>query len=160
MDHSLFPKPKSNRPYRVLVTGWRYWPPEAAYVVYWALNRATDLWMARQYPVIVIDGQSPYGGVDDYANDWASSQQPRVMTERYPAERASNGRLLGGQRNTLMVSKGADVCLAFPHPSSVGTVDCMRKAERAGIRVVEIPWDPVYVPGLLTVPVPPPIVEG
>ena len=56
--------------------------------------------------------------------------------EGHPAE-WRGGRLCGPERNAHMVSLGADLCLAFPLPSSRGTRNCMRLAREAGI--------PVYV---------------
>lgn len=38
-----------------------------------------------------------------------------------------------------MVDLGADICLAFPTKSSIGTWDCVRRANAAGIRVIIVP---------------------
>lgn len=38
-------------------------------------------------------------------------------------------------RNQEMADRGADLCLAFPGPESVGTWDMIRKARAAGIPV-------------------------
>ena len=49
--------------------------------------------------------------------------------ENYPVHEAPL------KRNELMVSLGADLCLAFPTKGSRGTWHCVRAAERAGIPV-------------------------
>jgi hypothetical protein len=43
----------------------------------------------------------------------------------------------GNYRNTRLVELGADICLGFPLGVSRGTRDCMRKAQAAGIEVVD-----------------------
>lgn len=43
----------------------------------------------------------------------------------------------GWLRNQHMVDLGADVCLAFPLDISVGTRDCINRAKRASIPVIE-----------------------
>lgn len=46
----------------------------------------------------------------------------------------------GNRRNQRMVDLGADICLGFPaHTGWSGTRDCMTRAEKAGIRVVDWP---------------------
>lgn len=59
--------------------------------------------------------------------------------EAHAAEWTKYGRAAGSLRNQAMVNAGADICLAFPLPSSIGTRDCIRRAEIAGIpvRVIE-----------------------
>lgn len=129
-------------PYRILVTGWRFWPRDAAYVVHDALARAVlDDPLVGQRHVIVVDGWCPRGGVDRWANEWARENEPLIQWERHRAKWSATGKLLGPQCNTLMVNLGADVCLAFPAASSRGTVDCMDKAKAAGIPVLETAWD-------------------
>lgn len=44
----------------------------------------------------------------------------------------------GSRRNQAMVDLGADVVLGFPLGRSTGTRDCMRRAARAGIPVVDM----------------------
>lgn len=69
---------------------------------------------------------------------------------KYPGDRWHPGLLddyctkSGPRRNQAMVDKGANVCLAFPHPRSMaGTAGCARKARRAGIRVEWVLHEPV-----------------
>jgi len=112
---------------RILITGSRDWTDvqtiEAALLQ--ALNDLGD--------AVLVQGECPYGGADAIAKDfWTGLGRP---VEGHPAERTSSGRILGTQRNAKMVSLGADLCLAFPLPSSRGTYNCMRLAREAGIPV-------------------------
>lgn len=121
---------------RILVTGWRDWPEQDKYVIW---NRLNEYQASCEIPAqfVVVHGQCPYGGVDLYAEQWAVTKGHKV--EPHPA-RVVGGRILGPERNAKMVSLGADICLAFPGPRSRGTVDCMKKAEKAGIEVVKMEW--------------------
>lgn len=132
-------------PYRILVTAWRYWPRDAAYVIHDALTEAVfaDPYVGN-HRVIVVDGKCPHGGGDKYAHEWAVEHEPFTISERHPAKTGPGGRLLGPERNSLMVSLGADVCLSFPGPGSRGTVDCANKARAAGIPVLETHWDRAF----------------
>lgn len=122
--------------YRILVTGWRDWPEEDRHIVWQKLNEyQASCTIPAQF--IVVHGQCPYGGVDLYAEQWAITKGHGY--ERYPA-REVNGRILGPERNAKMVKLGADICLAFPGPSSRGTVNCMKLAKKAGIEVQETAW--------------------
>lgn len=58
-----------------------------------------------------------------------------MKVEEYPAHWDLHGRRAGAIRNQQMVYRGADICLAFPLPGSVGTWDCVKRANAAGIRV-------------------------
>lgn len=60
-----------------------------------------------------------------------------MATEARPADWANLGRKAGVVRNAEMVRDGADLCLVFLVAGlpCVGTRDCMRRAERAGIPV-------------------------
>ena len=55
--------------------------------------------------------------------------------ETHPADWSTHGRAAGPIRNQQMVDRGADICLAFPTSSSIGTWDCVRRAKAAGIPV-------------------------
>lgn len=56
-----------------------------------------------------------------------------------PAQWAKLGKRAGPIRNQLMVDLGGYIaCLAFPLADSVGTRDCMRRADKAGILVLEV----------------------
>lgn len=43
------------------------------------------------------------------------------QVEVFPAEWSKYGKQAGGMRNQQMVDHGADICLAFPLGTSVGT---------------------------------------
>lgn len=55
------------------------------------------------------------------------------QVEVFPAEWSKYGKRAGGMRNQKMVDSGADICVAFPLGTSVGTWDCVRRAKAAGI---------------------------
>jgi hypothetical protein len=114
-----------------LVTGSRSWVDADA--VYRALF-ATRMRANIGEQVTVVHGHCPTGA-DHFADEWATQcVDPDVMVERHPAD-WSRGKKAGPERNQRMVDAGADVCLAFPLPTSRGTWHCMRAAERAGIPV-------------------------
>lgn len=117
-------------PYRILVTGWRDWPEDLARFIELIIGPdiRTNLFYGR--PVTVVQGECPHGGVDLWAASIADTLGAR--SEGHPAEERG-GRILGPARNTRMVALGADVCHAFPGPSSRGTWDCLTKAAKAGI---------------------------
>jgi len=136
------------KPYRILVTGWRDWPRESAWVIENALRRrAFGAGIPANRRIVVVDGLCPYGGADQWAHEWAVRHQDlNIGWERHPAARGPQGQLLGPARNTKMVKLGADVCLAFPGPGSRGTIDCMTKAENAGILVLTYEWSEKFRP--------------
>lgn len=143
MDDEMM-APVMGLPYRILVTGWRFWPREAAYVVHKTLRYVAGLSLAYAQPVVVREGQCPYGGVDDYAYEWATLHAAGgVEPDRMPANWTQFGKAAGPLRNQDMVNKGLDICLGFPGPpvrKYSGTVDCMNKAHKAGHLVVSVPW--------------------
>jgi hypothetical protein len=100
-------------------------------------------------PFILVQGECP-AGADLMAKQWAIKRG--VPHEDVPANwddecgphcyrhrRFRKGKpycpAQGHLRNQAMVDRGADVCLAFPLPDSRGTIDCMKRAKRAGIPV-------------------------
>ena len=115
---------------RILVTGSRDWTDKRtiAHALY-----ATWHMLGRPRDAVLVQGECHLGGADKIAADiWRAWGYP---IEGHPAERGPDGRVLGPKRNAHMVSLGADVCLAFPLPSSRGTRNCMRLAREAGIPV-------------------------
>lgn len=115
---------------RILVTGSRDWSDVET--IRAALSQAwNDL--GRPRDAVLVQGECHLGGADQIAADtWRGWGFP---VEGHPAERDVSGRLLGPERNAHMVNLGADLCLAFPLPSSRGTRNCMRLAREAGIPV-------------------------
>jgi len=126
----------TERAQRILVTGSRDWTD--AETIRRALSEAWHK-LGRPRDAVLVQGECHLGGADKIAADtWAGWGYP---VEGHPAERDANGRVLGPERNARMVALGADLCLAFPLPSSRGTRNCMRLAREAGIPVL------VYSPG-------------
>lgn len=111
--------------YRILVTGSRSWSDVES--VRAALVRAAR----GRADVTVVDGAAR--GLDSIAHGVAAEMG--WGTERYPADWDRNGGAAGPMRNAEMVALGADICVAFPGPKSVGTWDCVRRAVAAGIAV-------------------------
>ena len=121
--------------YRILITGSRHWGDAAA--VNKALLDATNgMDRAR---VTVVHGNAQ--GADRHAGNAAEFYGMNV--EVHPADWNKHGKAAGPIRNQKMVDLGADICLAFPHPTfkSVGTRHCMKAAEKAGIPVKVIEGD-------------------
>ncbi len=126
----------TREPYRILVTGMRgkhaddTLPLHHRDIVVSALT-VVVAWGARDgRKVVIVHGKCHKGGVDLVAEQWA--QDVGVATEPHPAD-WGKGRGAGNVRNGEMVALGADVCLAFPGPTSTGTWDCLKQAARAGI---------------------------
>ncbi|WP_425471796.1 hypothetical protein [Streptomyces cadmiisoli] len=94
----------------------------------------------RLYPevteMIVRHGACPTGA-DKYAEEWVSEQAGKwpftVSSDPMPAYWSGYGKNAGPKRNTAMVAKGADECMAFMRLGSRGTMDCLVKAIKAGI---------------------------
>ncbi len=82
-------------------------------------------------PLIFVHGGAP--GCDLLVEDIAP--EFRATIERHEAEWKRYGSAAGPRRNAVMVTAGADVCLAFPCTQSRGTWDCVRRAAEAGIPV-------------------------
>lgn len=116
--------------FRILVTGTRENNPRDRRLVHQMLDVVT---IAIVVPIVIVHGQCPYGGVDRYAAEWAHDH-PGATDEPHPAK-IQGGRILGPERNSRMVALGANLCLGFPAPTSRGTWDCLRKAEKAGIPI-------------------------
>lgn len=121
-------------PYRILITGSRTTTPEQDTYVTAVLHVAATRPMQAGRNVTVIQGVCPTGGVDRAAEKWAQTTFG-AGNEPHPADWRGLGKRAGMVRNAEMVATGADICLAFPGPGSVGTWDCIRKAVAAGIHV-------------------------
>lgn len=120
------------KPIRILVTGTRDVTPLLERTVCAALEDAfAALSPAQRATAVVVHGAAR--GADTVAGFWALTSG--LTAERHPADWDRHGPGAGPVRNREMVAAGADVCLAFPRPSSAGTWDCVRKAAHAGIPV-------------------------
>lgn len=117
---------------RFLVTGSRHWDDVPA--VETALG---GYWFAMAHGrsnTVLVHGECT--GLDTIAAQlWRRWNLP---DEQFDADWDNLGKAAGPIRNQMMVASGADVCLAFPMPSSRGTFDCMRRAACAGIPVVNL----------------------
>ena len=114
-------------PKRILVTGSRDWKDRQT--IYKVLDRHS-----RGGRVTIVHGDCPTGA-DRMAQDWADMMSQE--SEKHPADWKKYGRAAGPKRNQAMVDLGADICLAFVIPGSRGTIDCMKRAQKAGIEIVE-----------------------
>lgn len=123
--------------WRVLVTGSRQW--DYPFVVFKALHDQ----LVEHGALIVVHGDCP-SGADMYARQWATMNiltcmrkgEAYIGHEAYPAYWNELGKSAGPIRNKYMVELGADICLAFPTPTSRGTISCMDLAAAAGIPIV------------------------
>lgn len=107
---------------RILVTGSRNWSDVEAI-------RAA---LVHHGPATVIHGGAR--GADAIAGRIAEDfGWPTVV---HKANWRQFGKKAGPMRNAAMVEAGADLCLAFPLPDSIGTWDCVKRAKKAGIPVV------------------------
>jgi hypothetical protein len=122
----------------VLVTGARDADIDRHRQIVWdELEEATQSRGTRF--VTVVHGMCPRGGVDLFADQWATDHD-WSEAERHPADWDRYGKNAAGPiRNSAMVKLGADLCLAFPLAGSSGTWDCAKKAVRAGIRTIIVP---------------------
>jgi hypothetical protein len=112
--------------FRVLITGSRTW--NRPQVIAAAL---AELHGEHGDRLTVVHGACPRGA-DAIADAWCNRH--RVPAERHPADWALDGKTAGRRRNAVMVSAGADLCLAFIRNASPGASHCAELAERAGIR--------------------------
>lgn len=63
--------------------------------------------------------------------------EPKVLHEEYPADWKTHGKAAGSIRNQQMLDEGKpDIVVAFPGGS--GTKDMIRRANKAGIEVIEV----------------------
>ena len=142
--------------YRVIVSGWRYWPRSHAWVIQASLEMMLlNLISSNDDDMVinmcVVEGECPYGGVDLFAKNWALSAQQRyrgrdrirVYPEEHPADWISFGKGAGPKRNQKMVDAGANFALVFPHSSSRGTTGCLEMLIKADIPVEVIQFHPL-----------------
>jgi hypothetical protein len=127
-----------DKPYRILVTGWRSWPVDLRWFVEEKLREHTSARSSYNRSTVLVHGDCPVGdgGVDGIAKRYVNGRYGYMVTaEAHPADFSGRGPKAGPERNARMVAVGANTCLAFPGPNSSGTWDCIRKAADAGIHV-------------------------
>lgn len=147
--------------YRLLVSGWRFYPDSRRAIVVAALDAhlrdVQSRWPGR--PVVLVHGAAT--GLDTIAAVWAA-RTPGVTPEPHPADWARCGDDCpaephrktnkagyrycpgaGPRRNRLMASLGADWLIAFPGPRAgrSGTRDMVKAAREAGIQPTVHEWD-------------------
>jgi hypothetical protein len=122
-----------NSPIRVLVTGSRTWTDVDT--IFGALDVIAERARAECVPgVVVVHGCAK--GADMVADSWVRDRKWRgwpVEAERHAADWSTHGRRAGFVRNSAMVQRGADVCLAFILDASRGATQCADLAEAADI---------------------------
>jgi hypothetical protein len=121
-------KKKAPVTYRILITGARDWRDKA--IVRHAIFSTWEE-AGRPKDTVVIVGRAK--GADTFAEICAEAFGFTI--EPYTANWKKQHKAAGPIRNQRMVDSGADICLAFLHEGSIGTADCIRKAEKAGIPV-------------------------
>lgn len=151
---------------RILITGSRTWTDKSAITtaLLWAIGEHTELVVTgpdgprmQWREVTVVHGAAR--GADTLAGRIAAAWGMRVEEHEVTAldwvtcrpgcdpyhrrlrrDGSEYCPTAANQRNTRMVALGADLCLGFPTGTGwSGTKDCMTKAVRAGIRVVDWP---------------------
>lgn len=84
---------------------------------------------------VIIEGGAR--GADKLAREWAEHSYGCGNVETFEADWENQGRFAGPARNQRMIDEGKpDLVIAFP--GGRGTADMMRKARKAGVKVIEI----------------------
>ena len=116
-------------PTRIIVCGSRHWHDVEELKVQVLL--ALKEFIGR---IVIVHGHCPTGA-DHMADELAIELQPRVTSERHPADWDTYGAGAGPRRNAQMASSGAEVCLAFWDGRSKGTLSMIREATKQQIPV-------------------------
>jgi hypothetical protein len=115
---------------RIIVCGSRDWTDKGA--IQDAIDARVPTWLENDCVTIVTGGCR---GADALAGDVARAWY--MGHDVFSAAWDSEGKKAGPIRNAAMIAAGADLVLAFG--SCRGTSDVVRRAKKAGIKVVEIP---------------------
>lgn len=118
---------------RVILTGSRTW--DDAKTIRLALEAVADGAVAANIPMVtVVHGACPRGA-DEIADQWVRWYRGKtlVLAERHPALWTKYGKRAGMVRNEIMVSRGADLALAFIRDDSPGATHCAELASDAGM---------------------------
>ncbi len=111
---------------KVLVCGGRDYR-DAAHV-----DRVLQQVGADERITVIIHGAAR--GADQLGEAWGLKHN--IPLEAYPADWSTYGLSAGPRRNQEMLTKGRpDLVVAFP--GGRGTADMVRRARRAGVRVIE-----------------------
>jgi len=135
----------------VLITGSRNPSPQLQNAVTDRLSELLQTAIEGKMELWVIHGHCP-SGADNIAHNWVHAQREPLVSEfLVPAQwRSHPGKTGGNYRNTVLVDlcRSLDldednlVCAeAFPAPTSVGTVDCIKKIQQADLplHITEVP---------------------
>lgn len=144
----------------ILVTGYRKWQYRNA-----VIDRLNKLRDQHKGDIVLIHGDCPTQrkgwineeeSVDEVAKEWAIVNELPYFS--FPARWKALGNSAGPRRNDKMAkwlyellinsprskygNSGIDhdlyTCLAFVHPESVGTLDCMDKLDNYGLKYERI----------------------
>lgn len=107
---------------RILITGSRDWSD------YELIETVLSTW--KDWPVIFVSGACPTGA-DRMGEEIAKKLGWDI--ELHPANWAELGKRAGFVRNSDMVARGADFCVAFIKDGSKGASMTARIAQEAGI---------------------------
>lgn len=112
---------------RVLICSGRF------YADTHTVTRVLELYASAQaINVLIHGGHQALGGIIE---TWARGTDIHVI--RYPANWALHGKYAEVRRNLFMLQDSRpDVLLAFP--GGEDTAECIRMAQKAGIRVIEV----------------------
>lgn len=108
----------------VIVTGSRHWDDSET-----VRNVLGELLQNGLKYVSVGDCKT---GADLIARDWCCSVGVAPLV--FVADWNRLGKSAGPARNQDMVDAGGDVCIGFVLRGSVGTLDCLERASKAGIQ--------------------------
>jgi YspA, cpYpsA-related SLOG family len=111
----------------VLVTGSRWWSDE----------KRIEESLLKIQPSRVLVGDAL--GADSICR--RVCRRHGIPYKVFPAHWTELGRAAGPMRNQEMIDAGPNLVLAFLHPKSIGTVDTINRAVKAGILVIEHNWD-------------------
>ncbi len=143
---------------RAIFTGWRRWnDPNVKGSEYntlrlWAFM--DHLWamvqLTNRPSLQIVVGDA--AGSDEEVANWAAAklleakiEDPRLSTRApelimFRADWDRLGKAAGPVRNQAMVTSGGDLGVAFPHPDSRGTWDCVDRMRAAKIHAIIVPW--------------------
>lgn len=72
------------------------------------------------------------------ASEWAAKRHGEVIERPFPADWVTLGKAAGPIRNQQMLDEAKpDWVVAFPGGN--GTADMVRRARKAGVKIVEVP---------------------
>lgn len=118
---------------RVILTGSRTWDDAAT--IRLALEAVAAGAIEANVPMVtIVHGACP-NGADELADQWVRWYRGGTLAvaERHPALWQKFGKRAGMVRNEVMVSRGADLALAFIRDNSPGATHCAELASDAGI---------------------------